>query len=182
VGRWGRELAGYRRFDGWSGPESLGRVDAVGSWLTCFMPQCGRPGIVHGDYHLGNVLFSRLDAELAAILDWELTTIGDPLLDLGWVLATWPDGRYGEPAIVPVVPWEGFPDRDELVSRYADRSDRDLSAIDWYMVLACYKLGILLEGSHARACAGLVSRETGELLHARACALFRRAERIVATA
>ena len=95
--------------------------------------------------------------ELAAIVDWEMCTIGDPLLDLGWLIATWPTRAS------PARPrrWRqrgGLPSADELVARYADGSTRDLSAIDWYAVLACFKLGIVLEGTHARACAGKAPR------------------------
>jgi aminoglycoside phosphotransferase (APT) family kinase protein len=182
LARWGTELERYTTYRGWPGPEELGDVEAVGSWLTRNMPAAGGPGIVHGDYHLANVLFSSRDAEVAAIVDWELATIGDPLLDLGWILATWSDDRYGEPAVVPASPWEGFPTRDELTARYAQCSSRDLSALDWYTVLACYKLGILLEGSYARACAGLVPADIGALLHARARVLLGRGRRIVASA
>jgi aminoglycoside phosphotransferase (APT) family kinase protein len=111
---------------------------------------------------------------LAAIVDWELTTIGDPLLDLGWLLATWPDD---DPSFktTKVEPWVGFPTRADLVARYAERSDRDLSSVPWYEVLACYKLGILLEGTHARACAGQAPKETGDRLHARTVGCFLQA-------
>jgi aminoglycoside phosphotransferase (APT) family kinase protein len=115
---------------------------------------------------------------LAAIVDWELTTIGDPLLDLGWLLATWPDPDG--PAMggtMQVEPWEGFPTAAELVARYRARSDRDCDAVPWYEVLACYKLGIILEGTHARACAGRAPPATGDLLHAMTVALFERALR-----
>jgi aminoglycoside phosphotransferase (APT) family kinase protein len=175
------ELGRYTTYREWPGPEELGDVELVRSWLTRNMPAAGGAGIVHGDYHLANVLFSSDDAEVAAIVDWELATIGDPLLDLGWILATWSDERYGETAVVPASPWDGFPTREELVARYAQSSSRDLSALDWYTVLACYKLGVLLEGSYARACAGLVPTEIGTLLHARARVLFRRARRIAAS-
>lgn len=93
------------------------------------------------------------------------------------MLATWPDGKSG--STVSVRPWEGFPSADELVARYAGRSERDLSAVDWYHVLACYKLGILLEGTYARACAGKAPRDTGEKLHGRAVHLFERAETLI---
>lgn len=81
-----------------------------------------------------------------------LSTIGDPLVDLGLIIAFWP-GDHG-PAIVPVDPWDGFPTLAEMVACYAERSDRDLSAAAWYGVLACYRTGIILEGTHARALAG----------------------------
>jgi len=74
-----------------------------------------------------------------------------------------------------VEPWSGFPSAAELVARYRQGSDRDLAAIDWYAVLACYKLGIILEGTHARAAAGQAPRETGDMLHAMTVRLFERA-------
>lgn len=117
----------------------------------------------------------RFDApRLAAIVDWELTTIGDPLLDLGWLLATWPEGNTGT---VSVTPWEGFPTADELVAHYAAQTTRDLSGLHWYSVLACYKLGIILEGTYARACAGKAPKETGDRLHASTIGLLERALR-----
>jgi aminoglycoside phosphotransferase (APT) family kinase protein len=118
--------------------------------------------------------------DLAAIVDWELSTIGDPLLDLGWLLATWPDPDAPPAAAIGVQPWEGFPKADELVSRYAERTTRDVGAIAWYAVLACYKLGIILEGTHARACAGKAPKATGDLLHATTLGLFERAQRFMA--
>src|SRR5262249_38723343 len=118
---------------------------------------------------------------LAAVVDWELSTIGDPLLDLGWLLATWP--REGtSPGAIGVTPWEGFPKAAELVDRYRERGDRGLPAIEWYAVLACYKLGISLEGTHARACAGKADKAVGDALHATTVGLFAQAlERIAAS-
>ena len=177
VDRWRSQLGGYREFEGWTGPDALPSVAAVGAWLEGHRPERFTPGIMHGDYHLANVMYRPDGPELAAIIDWELATIGDPLLDLGWVLATWPDGK--SQSTVSVKPWDGFPSAEELVARYASKSDRDLSAIDWYHVLACYKLGILLEGTYARACAGKAPRETGDKLHGRAVHLFERAEALI---
>jgi aminoglycoside phosphotransferase (APT) family kinase protein len=78
-----------------------------------------------------------------------------------------------------IEPWAGFPAVDELAAAYAAHSDRDLSALSWYVVLACFKLGILLEGTFARACAGKADIRTGERFHARTIALFERARRLV---
>ena len=172
VARWRAQLDSYAELPGYPGPDIPG-VDEVGSWLDANRPSSWRPGLIHGDYHLANVLCSTDRPGLAAIVDWELTTIGDPLLDLGWLLATWPDGEG--PTTTNVQPWDGFPTADELVRRYGERSDRDLSAVAWYEVLACYKLGLILEGTHARAFAGLAPVETGDLLHASTVGLFRRA-------
>jgi len=173
VPRWQAQLASYGDMPDWSGPAALPATDRIGGWLEANRPAQFEPGIMHGDYHLANVMFRHDGPGLAAIIDWELATIGDPLLDLGWVLATWPDGD-GE-STVSVSPWLGFPTAAELVERYRAGSTRDLSAADWYHVMACYKLAILLEGTHARACAGKAPRETGDKLHSRAVVLLERA-------
>lgn len=177
VGRWKKQLESYREYEGWAGPGEIEGVEAVGAWLAARTPASFKPGIIHGDYHLANVLYRFDGPELAAIVDWELTTIGDPLLDLGWLLATWPEPDSVEAGAVSVKPWAGFPTADELVARYAAHTDRDLSHIHWYGVLACYKLGIILEGTHARAAAGKAEKATGEALHASTLGLFRRALR-----
>ncbi|MCK7544053.1 phosphotransferase family protein [Marinobacter bryozoorum] len=177
VNRWRQQLKGYGDFPGWSGPQAIPGVETVAGWLDRHRPSSFEPGIIHGDYHLGNVMYRHDSGELAAIVDWELTTIGDPLLDLGWLLATWPGETPADDTIegFRIQPWEGFPDADELVEHYRARTHRDTSSIDWYAVLACYKLGIILEGTHARACAGKAPKATGDLLHASTVALFERA-------
>jgi aminoglycoside phosphotransferase (APT) family kinase protein len=174
VARWRSQLESYSSLEGYPGPD-IPHVDAVGEWLDANRPTAWRPGLIHGDYHLANVLVAPDRPGLAAIVDWELTTIGDPLLDLGWLLATWPAADGPAAGAVGVRPWDGFPTPDELVARYAERSDRDLSAVAWYEVLACYKLGIILEGTHARACAGQAPKEIGDMLHASTVGLFQRA-------
>lgn len=177
VARWKAQLSSYEEFTDWTGPSEIPGVDAVANWLDAHRPKSFRPGVIHGDFHLANVLFRPDSPELAAIVDWELTTIGDPLLDLGWLLATWPESDDPVVEDVAVTPWRGFPNARELVEHYRPRTDRDVDAIDWYAVLACYKLGIILEGTHARACAGKAPRETGDLLHAKTIGLFQRALR-----
>lgn len=178
VSRWKALLESYADIPEWDGRKDIQGVNRIGDWLETNRPHNFRAGIIHGDYHLGNVMF-RFDApELAAIVDWELTTIGDPLIDLGWLMATWPDPTDASDAgTVAVEPWEGFPSADELIAHYAIQSDRDMSGIHWYGVLACYKLGIILEGTYARACAGKAPKETGDDLHARTIWLLERALR-----
>jgi aminoglycoside phosphotransferase (APT) family kinase protein len=178
VARWQAQLDGYSELAGYPGPEIPGLAE-VARWLDDNRPKQWSPGIIHGDYHLANVMY-RLDApELAAIVDWELSTIGDPLLDLGWLLATWNDPDAPSAASVGggIEPWEGFPSAAELVDRYREGTTRDLSWVPWYEVLACYKLGIILEGTHARACAGKAPKATGDVLHATTVGLFARALR-----
>lgn len=177
VSRWRRQFDGYSANAGWNGAVLEGPIERVGDWLERHRPSSFTPGILHGDYHLANVMFSSDGPQLAAIVDWELATIGDPLIDLGWVLTTWP--RPNDPTSMKIEPWEGFPSADELLDHYREHSARDLSAIEWYVVLACYKLGILLEGTHARARAGKASLQMGERFHARVLALFERAERMI---
>ncbi len=177
VARWKAQLDSYAEFEGWTGPAEIPGVDKVAAWLDAHRPSSFQPGIIHGDYHLANVMYRHDSGELAAIVDWELTTIGDPLLDLGWLMATWPEGETPAPGAVGVQPWTGFPTADELVEHYRPRTTRDLSTLDWYAVLACYKLGIILEGTHARACAGRAPKATGDRLHATTIGLFQRALR-----
>lgn len=175
VERWRAQLASYAEHAGWPGAGALPGVDEIARYLERNRPATFEPGIIHGDYHLANVLYRHDGPELAAIVDWELTTIGDPLLDLGWLMATWPlDDRANDVGVV-VQPWTGFPKAVELIDHYRARTHRDMSAIEWYGVLACYKLGIILEGTYARACAGRAPVETGDRLHAHTLSLFQRA-------
>lgn len=181
VERWRTQLASYSALPGYPGPDVPG-VEAVATWLARNRPRSFAPGIIHGDVHLANVLFRYDGPQLAALVDWELSTIGDPLLDLGWLLATWADETGSSPGVVAVTPWSGFPARTELVARYGERSSRDLAHVAWYEVLACYKLGIILEGTHARACAGKAPKATGDMLHAATVALFERAQSVLEAA
>lgn len=174
VDRWARQLDSYRELPGWPGSLVLPGIDAIGSWLTANRPAQWQGGLMHGDYHLANVLFDE-QGRLAAILDWELSTLGDPLLDLGRLLAAWPDPDGNGPLSLKVEPWGGFPDRDELAERYATGTGGNMAHLLWYEVLACYKLAIILEGTHARACGGLVAQDVGARLHASALALLGRA-------
>src|SRR4051812_25969602 len=179
VPRWLGELESYGRHDGYPGPDIPG-LDAVATWLDVNRPASFQPGITHGDYHLGNVMFRYDGPELAAIVDWEMVTVGDPLLDLGWLLATWPSP--GEASIAGgLAALGGLPSPGELVHRYGERTTRDLSAITWYEVLACFKLGIVLEGTHARAFAGKAPVAIGDLLHATTLGLFARATARITT-
>ncbi|MBJ7328336.1 MAG: phosphotransferase family protein [Solirubrobacteraceae bacterium] len=180
VPRWISELESYSRHEGYPGPDLPG-IDEVAAWLEANRPATFTPGIVHGDYHLANLMFRFDGPELAAIVDWEMCTVGDPLLDLGWLLATWPDEDAGAAVVAGALAMAGgLATRDELLARYAEHSSRDLSAIDWYTVMACFKLAIILEGTHARACAGKANADVGDLLHSIAVGLFERAQGLAA--
>jgi aminoglycoside phosphotransferase (APT) family kinase protein len=175
VGRWAAHLDGYNRYKGWTGRVDLAGIEAIGKWLNANLPSTFQPGIIHGDYHIGNVIYS-MDAEVAAIVDWEMATLGDPLVDLGRILSTWPDSEGRVPMSTRVEPWDGFPRREELIEHYQRLSGRDLSELRWFEILSCYKLAIILEGSYARAQAGEAEMATAERLHRSAVALLRRAQ------
>jgi aminoglycoside phosphotransferase (APT) family kinase protein len=147
-----------RRFSGlWehNATREIAAVDEVTRWLADNLPESGPATIVHGDYRLGNVMFT--GERLSAIFDWELATIGDPLADVGYLVATWaqagdPDSTITDLGVVTRRP--GFPTRDDLVARYEQRSGRSVSDIRWYTVLALWKSAVFLEGSYKRRLAG----------------------------
>jgi aminoglycoside phosphotransferase (APT) family kinase protein len=128
-------------------------LEEAAAWLRDRTPPRYETGIIHGDYQFANVMFREgAPAELAAIVDWEMSTIGDPLLDLAWVLMTWPDPA--ETRVGQYVDYTGMPSRDELMGAYARTTGRDLSAIEYYIVLARFKMAVVLEGGYARYVAG----------------------------
>lgn len=178
VPRWLSELQSYNQFDNYPGPD-IGDVSAVAGWLQENLPTSWQPGIMHGDYHAANVMFSFTGPEVVAIVDWEMCTIGDPLLDLGWMLATW--YQPGHDAVLNNVLMDAgnLATPAELVDRYGQNTSRDLSNIDWYTVLACFKLGVILEGSNARAAAGLAPKDIGDQLHTATVRLIERAQAVI---
>jgi aminoglycoside phosphotransferase (APT) family kinase protein len=121
------------------------------------MPESGPATIVHGDYRLGNTMYERgAPARLNAIFDWELSTIGDPLADVGYLTATYgqkgDEGKAGN--LTPVTALDGFPTRDELIARYEERSGRSMKDVRWYQTLALWKSAVFLEGSYGRLLQG----------------------------
>jgi aminoglycoside phosphotransferase (APT) family kinase protein len=122
--------------------------------LTRAVPEESAHSLVHGDYRLDNCVISH-DGHIAAVLDWEMATLGDPLTDVGLQFMYWPD-RGGGPAATgavtsgAVLALPGFPTRSEAIKRYAEKSGRDISSLDFYAALAFFKLAVILEGIHAR--------------------------------
>ena len=117
------------------------------------MGGAGWPGIIHGDYQFANVMFHHgAPARLAAMVDWEMSTVGDPLLDLAWVMNGWTDP--GEDRTKGYVDSTGLPSRAEMLDHYATVSGRDVSEIDYYVILARFKLAIVLEAGYARVVSG----------------------------
>ncbi|MFE2995724.1 phosphotransferase family protein [Nocardia sp. NPDC059246] len=178
VPRWLAELDTYRMFDGYAGPD-IPDIERIATWLKRNQPSVWEPGILHGDFHSANVMFDRSSPNVVAIVDWEMSTIGDPLLDLGWLLATWQLPQAPSIFGGAFMKSTGLPQPAELIARYASNSDRDLSGITWYTVLACFKLGIILEGTNARAAAGLADKEIGAELHTTTLRLFERAVNLI---
>jgi aminoglycoside phosphotransferase (APT) family kinase protein len=156
VGRWRSQ---YER----SKSRELADFDHVARWLESHTPPDRSPALVHGDFHLDNCLMSaQAPVEVAAIIDWEMATVGDPLLDLGLLLAFWGDDRPTPPAIgwvQAVTRAPGAPSRAELAERYATRSGADLDELDWYLALAFWKLAAIVEGAHAQYRAGELSSD-----------------------
>jgi aminoglycoside phosphotransferase (APT) family kinase protein len=135
-------------------------VEAVAEWLRDHLPDPDPPTpatVVHGDYRLGNTMFApRAPARLAAIFDWEMATIGDPLADVGYLCAMWID-RDDPPTMFElsrVTREEGFLRRDELIARYEERSGRSMTDIRWYRTLALWKSIVFMEGNYKRAVTG----------------------------
>ena len=150
-----------RRFGGlWehNRTRDLPVLERVTAWLAEHKPESGEATIVHGDYRLGNTMFAPdAPARLVAIFDWELATIGDPLADLGYLVATWSQADDPEDALrglSAATRAPGFPTRDELIARYEERSGRSMSDVRWYMTLALWKSAVFLEGSYKRRLAG----------------------------
>jgi aminoglycoside phosphotransferase (APT) family kinase protein len=177
VDRWRSHLRSYDAMEGYPGPEGIPDVERVATWLESRRPRTWTAGLIHGDFHFANVLVHPEEGRLAAIVDWELATIGDPLLDLGHLLAMWPAPAAPTPLTGAAA--GALPSRDELIARYADGSGRPVDDVDWYQVLACYRLGIILEGTHARAAAGLAPEAVGAMLHAHTVSLFAQAHRLI---
>jgi aminoglycoside phosphotransferase (APT) family kinase protein len=132
----------------------LPTIDAVHERLAARIPEQGVATIVHGDYRLDNMILTP-EGEVAAVVDWELCTLGDPLADVGLLMVYWPEAgeddiSLGQPATMA----PGFPKREELKARYSERSGRDLSQLDFFVALGYWKLAIILEGVYARYAAG----------------------------
>ncbi|MFF5092205.1 phosphotransferase family protein [Streptomyces niveus] len=140
--RWGKQLDASRNRD-------LPGIDALHATLGRSLPHSPAPTVIHGDYRLDNVLIGD-DDRIKAVLDWEMSTLGDPLTDLGLlVMYSAPLEITGSP-ISTTAGAAGHPDPAELVARYAARSGRDTSAIAWYTAFAWFKLAVILEGIHYR--------------------------------
>jgi aminoglycoside phosphotransferase (APT) family kinase protein len=134
----GRELPGF---------------DEAAAWLRVHRPIDYIPGLMHGDYQFANVMYQHgTPARLAAIVDWEMGTVGDPKLDLGWVVQSWPDDTAGgEASSSGYVDMRGMPSREQVLEHYASVSGRQVDDIDYYVILAKWKLAVVLEQGYQRS-------------------------------
>jgi aminoglycoside phosphotransferase (APT) family kinase protein len=178
VPRWLGQLERYKT-------RPLPEVDEAGRWLQSHTPDMQKPSIIHGDYKLDNVMFApRLPVQLVAVVDWEQSTIGDPLVDLGWVVGLW--SEPGDPpslaAASPFANAVDVPTRHDLVDRYATATGRDLSQLSFYCVLGLFKLACVMEGSYARFRAGTSDDAYFASLEQGVPALARRALEFAASA
>jgi aminoglycoside phosphotransferase (APT) family kinase protein len=166
VARWDHQLNRYRELPAYEG-FPYPHLDDLRRWLDARTPAQQITRLIHGDFHLANVLVDPDSLHVMAMVDWELATRGDPRLDLGHALVTWPYGSGR--ALFPDLDLPFSPPAGELIGRYAERSRIPVDDMRWFRVLAGYRLGILLEGTYARARAGLVPQDVGE--HLRRCAI-----------
>jgi aminoglycoside phosphotransferase (APT) family kinase protein len=153
IRRWGGQWERSRTRD-------LPDMDLLLGWLADHVPARSEGTVVHGDYRLDNTIVDLTGPEprIAAVVDWELSTLGDPLADLGLALTYWHDNgdseRAGIPVAVGVTAHEGFPTGREFAQAYALRTGRDLTELPFYLALAAMKLAVVLEGVHARFVGG----------------------------
>jgi len=179
VSRWLRQLDGYGKLPTYE-PRDIPGLDWLATWLEANRPPAQPSALMHGDYSLFNVMASPRDTRrLAAVIDWDTGTIGDPLLDIGHLLARWTEPGE-EPAIGvwDIETRDGLPTRAELAARYAERTGTDLSALPYYEALALFKLAIILEGAVARLPAPAAAERAAmndRLIHY--AGLFARGER-----
>jgi aminoglycoside phosphotransferase (APT) family kinase protein len=149
VSRWTKQL------DSYAFRRPMPALDEVARWLASHVPTMSGRSLIHGDYGPHNVMFDReAPVCVAAVVDWETSTIGDPLADLGYLLGTWLDAAEAEqwPEIALPFDVDGFPSRSDLVAWYEDRRSItiDLDVLKWHQVMGRFKISVILEGSYAR--------------------------------
>jgi aminoglycoside phosphotransferase (APT) family kinase protein len=179
VDRWEGQLNSYPKPYGYAGRDISGFAYAR-DWLRANVPDDFRAGLIHGDVGTPNALFAfDRPARLTALIDWELCTIGDPLIDLAWFTNKLRDEERPD-VIDPNALYNiaNLPTRQELARYYAAGTGRDLSNFDYYCVLALYKGGCILEYKVAQSAAGILSPETGRFFDRLVTANFAHAERL----
>lgn len=146
-----RQLKRWHRQWELSRTRELPAIDELADRLRAAVPPQHEVTLVHGDFHLRNLIISTTDYSVCAVLDWELSTLGEPLADLGGLLAYWPHPEEAAAATLTVPAISGFPRRDELARAYAERTGRSSEALNFWYVLALWKVAIIAEGVLRRA-------------------------------
>jgi aminoglycoside phosphotransferase (APT) family kinase protein len=139
----------------------LPAIDEVARLLGERLPEQRGVSIAHGDYRFGNCLTDVAAGRIAAVLDWELCTLGDPLADVGYLGVYWFDGAAGNARTNDPTPAGGFPAYSDLLQRYATRTGRDLSGIGYYVAFSCWRLAVISEGVYARYLHGAMGNQEG---------------------
>ena len=174
--RWVAQLDSY-------GGRDLPSARRISAWLDASRPADQLPTLCHGDYKLDNVLFAPAPPPtLLAVVDWEMASIGDPLVDLAWALIFHPGSEGTMPlgrAKAPTFALESLPGRRALVERYTTRSGRDTTDMRWYDVFARWKLAIVLEGSYAKYLRGMSDKPIHEFFGRQADLLLDSAMTII---
>lgn len=188
----GAGLEGFGRPDGflerqvprWEGQyrkhqvRDLPDFERVTAWLREQLPVQQPAALMHGDFHLDNCLYSSDEPRLMAVVDWEMATVGDPLVDLGLCLAFW-GPRHVEPVAMPRVQGlsraEGSPTREQLAERYAEATGRDVTHLRWYEAFALWKLGVVIEPAYAQYLRGELTTPYAASLEHDVPALFAEA-------
>lgn len=137
-------------------------LQEVGAWLLGNLPEDGAPAIIHCDFHLDNCLSATDRPEVRAVIDWEMATLGNPLIDLGLCLFFWkrdPKAALGFSFVQAISNHPDAPDRSELADAWSQASGRDHSGLDWYMVFASWRLAAIVEGAWQLHVEGKVASE-----------------------
>ena len=177
VGRWSKQLASYQC-------RELAGIDRLASWLQSNRPANGELTVMHGDYKIDNVMFSlQMPPRILALLDFEMTTIGDPLIDLAWCMIFWPETdnpiAIAAPGSERGMSAAHCQSPQVLIDRYAEKTGRDTQYFRWYEVFAAWKLAIVLEGSYAKYLSGESKNTHHEFFGFVVDRLLERAQRLV---
>jgi aminoglycoside phosphotransferase (APT) family kinase protein len=179
----GRQVAGWTKR--WQAARSAddSAIDAIAIWLQDHVPRAGRAAVLHNDFKLDNIIMSAGDLAVpAAVVDWDMCTVGDPLFDLGLLLAYWGEAKDGPdwikaasmPTFLP-----GFPTRQEASERYAARTGIDLTALEWYVIFAAFRIIVALQQIFRRYAAGQSHDERFAIFGERIGLMTRKAARLI---